>query len=88
MEPSIAFCGAPEASVDICIGAFPAATLSTETRVKQKKKIKKFIKKINMLKIAKIPKSSRWLKQSVLLVLNNRTNRISASKKILLDKRS
>ena len=30
VEPSMAFCGVPEPSVEICIGALPAATLSTE----------------------------------------------------------
>lgn len=29
VEPSMAFCGMPEPSVDICIGAFPAATFKT-----------------------------------------------------------
>lgn len=29
VEPSMAFCGAPVPSVDICMGALPAATLST-----------------------------------------------------------
>lgn len=29
VEPSIAFCGIPAPSVEICIGAFPAATLRT-----------------------------------------------------------
>lgn len=30
VDPSMAFCGMPEPSVEICIGAFPAATLRTE----------------------------------------------------------
>lgn len=29
VEPSMAFCGAPAPSVEICIGALPAATLRT-----------------------------------------------------------
>lgn len=30
VDPSMAFCGMPGPSVEICIGALPAATLSTE----------------------------------------------------------
>lgn len=32
VDPSMAFCGMPEPSVEICIGALPAATLSTENK--------------------------------------------------------
>lgn len=35
VDPSMAFCGTPDPSVEICIGAFPAATFKT---VKIKKK--------------------------------------------------
>lgn len=34
VEPSMAFCGAPAPSVDICIGALPAATFKTATLAK------------------------------------------------------
>jgi hypothetical protein len=36
VDPSMAFCGMPEPSVEICIGAFPAATLRTEKRLRRK----------------------------------------------------
>lgn len=35
VEPSIAFCGIPAPSVEICIGAFPAATFNTERLEKE-----------------------------------------------------
>lgn len=34
VEPSMAFWGMPAPSVEICIGALPAATLSTEMKKK------------------------------------------------------
>lgn len=37
VDPSMAFCGMPAPSVEICIGAFPAATFKT---AKKKKKWK------------------------------------------------
>lgn len=36
VDPSIAFWGIPEPSVEICMGAFPAATLRTVNREEQK----------------------------------------------------
>lgn len=38
VDPSMAFWGMPAASVEICIGAFPAATFSTGKRVREEKK--------------------------------------------------
>jgi len=34
VEPSMAFCGAPAPSVEICMGALPAATFKTAEKVR------------------------------------------------------
>lgn len=38
VEPSIAFCGMPEPSVEICIGALPAATFKTVMKLWKEKR--------------------------------------------------
>lgn len=45
VDPSMAFCGMPGPSVDICIGAFPAATFKTVEE--EKRETKKLISPTN-----------------------------------------
>ena len=36
VDPSMAFCGIPPSATELCIGALPAATFSTEMELKVK----------------------------------------------------